>query len=155
MATIRKRGNSYQIRASAGYDAEGQQIVKSMTWRPAPGLTAKQIEKELQRVKIDFERKVERGQCIDSSIRFSDYADIWLRKGEEGGEKPLAPKTYARYRALLVRINAAIGHIRLQDLQPHHLREFLENLKEEGIREDVTYKLAVDLHTLLKERSLT
>jgi len=106
MATIRKRGNSYQIRASAGYGADGQQIVKSMTWKPAPGMTPRQIEKELQRVKIDFERKVERGQCIDSSIRFSDYADIWLKKGEDGGEKPLAPKTLARYRALLVRINA-------------------------------------------------
>jgi integrase len=155
MATVRKRGNSYQIRASAGYGADGQQIIKSMTWTPTDGMTTKQIEKELNRVVMDFERHVENGECIDSSIHFSDYAAIWLRKGVEGGEKPLAPKTLDRYKALLVRINAAIGHIRLRDLQPHHIREFLENLKEEGIREDVTYKLAVDLHTLLKERSLT
>jgi hypothetical protein len=120
MATVRKRGESYQIRASAGYKADGQQNVKSMSWKPEPGMTQKQIEKELSRVILDFERKVERGQCIDSSIRFSDYADIWLKKGEEGGEKPLAPKTLARYRALFVRINSAIGHIRLCDLQPHH-----------------------------------
>ena len=33
MANITKRGNSYSIRVSAGYDASGKQIMKSMTWK--------------------------------------------------------------------------------------------------------------------------
>jgi len=155
MATIRKRGKAYQIRASVGYGSEGNQIVKSMTWTPPEGLTPKQLEKELNRVTVDFERRVESGQCIDANTKFSDYAALWLKRGAEGAEKPLAPKTQDRYQALLVRINAAIGHIKLCDLQPHHIREFLDNLKEEGMRADMTFTAAVDLSAILKKRKLT
>lgn len=49
MATIRKRGNSYQIRVSCGYDTSGNQVVQTMTWKPADGMNKKQIEKELQK----------------------------------------------------------------------------------------------------------
>ena len=61
MATIRKRegkhGPSYQIRSSCGYDIHGKQVVKSMTWRPAPGMTPKQIEKEVQRQAVLFDER--------------------------------------------------------------------------------------------------
>ncbi len=155
MATIRKRGDSYQIRASAGYGYNGRQIVKSLTWTPAEGLTQRQIEKELNRIAIDFERQVESGLCVDSKTRFSDYAAMWLQKGEDGGEKPIAPKTLERYKTLLRRINTAMGHIRLCDIQPHHIREFLNNLKEEGIREDSTYTADIDLLQRLKEKKIS
>ena len=49
MPTIQKRGDTYRIRVSAGYDAAGKQIMKSTTWKPAPGMTPKQIQKELDR----------------------------------------------------------------------------------------------------------
>ena len=55
MATIRKRGNSYQIRVSCGYDTSGNQVVQTMTWKPADGMNKKQIEKELQKQAILFE----------------------------------------------------------------------------------------------------
>ena len=35
MATIRKRGNSYQIRVSCGYDTSGNQVVQIMKQPPA------------------------------------------------------------------------------------------------------------------------
>ena len=47
MATIQKRGDSYSIRVSCGYDSKGKQVIQSMTWKPEPKMTAKQIEKEL------------------------------------------------------------------------------------------------------------
>lgn len=48
MATIRKRNNSYQIRVSCGYNVKGEQITKTTTWKPAPNMTKRQIEKELE-----------------------------------------------------------------------------------------------------------
>lgn len=48
MATIRKRGNSYQIRVSCGYNTADEQIIQTKTWKPDAKMTAKQIEKELQ-----------------------------------------------------------------------------------------------------------
>lgn len=49
MATIQKRGDSYSIRVSCGYDSKGKQVIQSMTWKPEPKMTQKQIEKELNR----------------------------------------------------------------------------------------------------------
>lgn len=49
MATITKRGDSYRIRVSCGYDVSGKQLVQSMTWKPENGMTARQIEKEVKK----------------------------------------------------------------------------------------------------------
>ena len=61
MAHIEKRGDSYRFTVSAGYDLNGKQIKKYMTWKPEPGMTKKQIEKELNRQAVMFEEKVASG----------------------------------------------------------------------------------------------
>ena len=33
MATISKRGDSYRIKVSCGYDVNGKQVIQSRTWR--------------------------------------------------------------------------------------------------------------------------
>ena len=63
MANIRKRGRLYQIRVSCGYDTNGHQVEQSMTWKPEPGMTERQIEKELNRVAVKFEE-----DCINGHI---------------------------------------------------------------------------------------
>ena len=47
MASYEKRGNSYRIKASCGYNAQGKQVFQRITWTPPEGMTEKQIEKEL------------------------------------------------------------------------------------------------------------
>lgn len=140
MATTRKRGDSYEICVSDGYGTDGRQIRKYMTWTPPADLTEKQLPKELERQKVLFEQLVKSGQFIDSGTRFSEYAELWMKRGKENAERPLAPKTYDRYEILLERVNAALGHMKLADLQPHHIREFLDNLREPGIKDKVTFK---------------
>ena len=78
MPTIQKRGDTYRIRVSAGYDSSGKQIMKSTTWKPAPGMTPKQIQKELDRQAVLFEEKVKSGRCMDGNIRFQDFAERWV-----------------------------------------------------------------------------
>lgn len=152
MATVTQRGESYKITVSCGYDMTGKQIRKHITWNPAPGITAKQIEKELERQKVLFEEKCRTGQVLDGSISFSDFAEKWFG---EYADKQLRPKTLCRYQSLMPRINAAIGHIKLDKLQPHHLNAFYDNLSEAGIRGDTKYKCKVDFKVLLKERGVT
>lgn len=53
------------------------------------------------------------------------------------------------------RINTAIGHIRLDKLQPHHLMEFYNNLTEEGVKQNPTLHMREDWSTLLEEHDLT
>ena len=47
MASIERRGNSFRIKVSCGYKADGKQVTQKMTWTPPEGMTEKQIEKEL------------------------------------------------------------------------------------------------------------
>ena len=79
MATVRKRGDTYQIRVSCGYDSNGRQIEKSIAWKPAKGMTKKQIEKELERQKVLFEEKCMTGQFLDGNITFAEFAERWFK----------------------------------------------------------------------------
>ena len=152
MATITKRNNTYRIRVSAGYDANGKQLMKSMTWKPSVGMTAKQIDKELNRVAVEFETKVQNGSVLDSSIKFADFSEYWMT---EYAEKQLRPTTVDGYKYMLRRIIPAIGHIRLDKLQPKHLMEFYNNLQEGGIRDDKKYTCVINFRDYLEENGLT
>lgn len=143
MAQVIKRGDSYTIRVSAGFDSTGKRIKKNLTWSPDPGMTAKQIEKELAQQVAVFEKKVTSGAVIDSKIKFIDFAALWMK---DYAEKQLAPKTVFEYGRLLVRTNAAIGHIRLDRLQPQNLMEFYNNLAEDGMKESQSLSPLPDLN---------
>lgn len=151
MATIQKRGNNFRIRVSAGYDMTGKQIMRSMTYTPAPGMTEKQIEKEVERQKVMFEERVKTGQVLDGTVRFSEFADKWFN---DYANDQLRPTTLARYKDMLPRINAAIGHMHLEKIQPQHLMAFYKNLAESGIRADTKYLCKIDLKVLLKQRGM-
>jgi len=136
MAIVEKRGDSYSIRVSTGYSTAGKQVRKNFTWTPEPGMTEKQIEKELNKQVVLLEDRATSGRLVDSKIKFSAFADIWMK---DYAEKQLSVKTVDRYNDLLLRVNDAIGHMRLDRIQPHHLLEFYTNLAETGIRKDSGY----------------
>ena len=152
MATIRKRGTSYQIRVSCGYKADGKQITKTMTYKPPSDMTERQIRKEVERQAVLFEEKCKSGIFLDGSIKLADFAEKWLC---DYAEKQLKAKTVMRYKQLLSRIVASLGHIRLDRLQPHHLLEFYKELGESEKRCDTHYVLCVDLRQKLKLLGLT
>jgi len=151
MATIRKRNNSYQITVSCGYDINSHQIRRTMTYTPEKGMTAKQIEKEVQRQAVLFEEQCAKGLVMDGRIKFADFAAEWFKHKKND----LRPKTYERYKSMLPRINAAIGHMRIDRIQSQHLLSFYENLSEGGIRQDTKYKCTLDLNKYLEENKLT
>ena len=115
-------------------------------------MTRRQTEKELDRQAVLFEERCRTGQVLDGNIKFADFAERWFK---DYAEKQLRPTTVARYHVLMPRINAAIGHIRLDKLQPHHLMQFYNNLAETGVREDMRYQSTVDFKALLKSRGMT
>ena len=129
MAEIIKRGESYTIRVSAGYDINNKQIKLNHTWTPDPNMTEKQLKKELQRQAVLFEEKVLTGQVMKGNIKFADFVTRWF---SDYAEKHLAPKTVYNYKNLLNRINSEIGHIKLDHLKPHHLLSLYTKLAEEG-----------------------
>ena len=126
-----KRGTSYRFIVSNGFDSNGKRITHKKTWKPPEGLTPRQIEKAVQRAAMDFERSIEQGYSLDNKQTFAEYAAYVLELKERTGVRPT---TLDRYRDLLGRINAAIGHIKLADLRPQHLNAFYKNLAEPGLR---------------------
>ena len=153
MATIEKitgkTGTAYRISVSAGFDTNGKRIRHRTMWKPAPGMTPRQIEKAVQRAAVDFERSIEQGYSLDNKQTFAEYATYVLDLKERTG---IRPTTLDRYRELLGRINAAIGHIKLADLRPQHLNAFYKNLAEPGLRVGGGSATAkIDLAKWLKE----
>jgi len=136
MASVIERKGTYYIRISAGRDGEGSQVRPHDMFKPDPGMTKTQIDKEIRKRIVALEEKVRSGRLFESSIRFSIYAEKWI----EYVEKRLEPKTIQRYKELLQRINKAIGNVRLDKLQPNHLIAFYAELEECGIRKDVRYR---------------
>ena len=113
MATVVKRGNSYKITVSCGYNIDGKQMRMHKTWTPEPGMTERQVKKELERQKVLFEEDCKKGDVIDGSMKFAEFAEKWFA---EYASKKHKATTFARNQLLMPRINDAIGHIRLDAL---------------------------------------
>ena len=60
MATVRKRGDTYQITVSCGYTIDGKQMRMHKTWTPEPGMTERQVKEELEHQKVLFEEDCKR-----------------------------------------------------------------------------------------------
>ncbi len=131
MATASKRGNSYRIRSSAGYDAEGRQIQKSKTWTPSPDMSDRQIAKELERQKVLFDEQIHGGQYVDRQIKFEPLAREWLQQAEKEGN--LKPSTLKRFRQTQERVFEAIGHLFVDKISTRQIQAFINNLAENGI----------------------
>ena len=80
MATITKRGDSYRIRVSDGYDIHGKQKMRSMTWTPEPGMTPRLLEKELNRQAVLFEES----QAARGNIKFEAFAEQFFHEKVDG-----------------------------------------------------------------------
>lgn len=133
MANITPRKNkdgkvvSYRIRVSRGYDMEGNKLKPyEKTWKPAPGMTEKQMEKEAQRQATLFEEQCRNGLAGDATrITLSEFIPLYL----EQKKNVLAPYTYSAYKRILEElVNPALGHHKLQDIKPVHVQSFIDQL---------------------------
>ena len=113
MASIRKRGSSYLLVVSMGYDYEGNRIrPKQKTVHPPEGLTPKQREKWLKEQAVLFERECRSlpQEEVDRSITLAKYTELWLREIAPG---KLAKSTLARDRQDIDRFLPILGHYKL------------------------------------------
>ena len=138
MATIKKRGDSYSIRVSCGYNSKGKQMIQSMTWKPEPGMTSKQIDKEVNRQAVMFEEACNKGYQ-SKAIKFEVFAEQWF---EEYAKPNLRNTTYERMLQLRGRIYPALGHMRMDKITPRQIQAFVNSLSREGANERTGKPLA-------------
>lgn len=152
MANIERLKTGYRIVVSAGYSIDGRQLKKTKFWAPAPDMSERQIEKALQREAVLFEEQVRENAYLSGKVKLSEFIEIWL---DRYAKEQLKPKTIFWYKTLIPRINAGLGHISLEKLQPHHLLEFYSNLSETGIRGNSKFRAKEDIREMLKEKGYT
>ncbi len=138
MATIRKRGDSYQIRVSVGYDTKGKHKEQSITWKPDEGMTERQIQKELNRQAVMLEEACMHGYKA-KAVKFQELAEEWF---EEYARLNLRSTTYERMKQLTHRVYPAIGHLRIDKISTRQLQGFVNSLAKEGANEKTGKPLA-------------
>ena len=136
MASIKKyegkSGISYNIAVSCGYDNQGRQIIRRMTWHPDPDMTEAQIRKELDRQVLKFENTCKAGQA-SSGIKFEDFAEQWL---SEYAKPNLKPNSYARMLQLRDRIYPEIGHMKVENITRRDIRKLVNDLANAKNKKD-------------------
>lgn len=131
MANIRKRGNSYQIRVGVGYKPDGTQISRSMTWSPAPGMSERQIEKELNRQAVIFEEEC-KSRSAGGMVKFEIFAEEWF---SEYAKPNLRNTTFNFLYHQRLRVYRAIGDTSMEKITVRQLQEFINSLSKDGANE--------------------
>lgn len=141
MASVRKRGNSYQITVSNGRRSDGSQIIETDTYTPEPGMTPKQIERALEQFKIDFERDVKSGQNVKGRrMTLKDLAELFLEDNkptDNPEDSPLSITTWYEYkRSLEKRILPKLGHIKINSIISKTMKDYAKEMRQDGARQD-------------------
>ncbi len=133
MASIRKRGNSYQITVSCGRDTQDRKITRTVTYRPelctAKGHLKSEstIQKEVATYAADFERKVITGQYTEGeSLTFEKYSKKYLT---EYAEQYQAPRTLEETRRSIGLFAHDFGYMTLANLNPLFLQEYVNSMQ--------------------------
>ena len=128
MASIRKRGSSYLIVVSMGYDYNGKRIRQQQkTVHPPEGLTPRQVEKWLNEQAVLFERDCRHTPQPVQQLTLAKYIDLWLT---DIAPSKLAKSTIRRDRQDIERILPVLGHYKLTELRPEHFRSFYAELRK-------------------------
>ena len=128
MATIEKRGDSYRITVSNGYDANGKQIIFRSTFKPAPYLSKKDVEKQVKEYAEKFEQKCKYGYYAPA-ITVKEYINtVYLPFVQQDKKKSY----FVRQKQLSQRVVEKLGHIRLDRMTDLDVDRFIQDLYKNG-----------------------
>lgn len=135
MASIQKRGESYRIVVSMGYDVNGKKIVETTTFTPDKNLTPKKRQKAVEDFAYEFEKKCRNHERLEGEkTTLQEFVKRWRA---EKAEQELEASTLERYDAIIQDfILPAIGHLKLTELKPHTVNAFFVGLTKDGCRHD-------------------
>lgn len=139
MANITKRVSkkgvvSYRIKVSLGYDENGKQVTKSCTWTPEPGMTERQIKKELDRQALIFEEDAIRNPKNSRRVKFRELSEEWLTLMETTGE--MKRSTLERMKDLQERTYKFLGNTYVDDISYRQVQQFIVSIaNRDGLSE--------------------
>lgn len=144
MPSMTKRGDTYRIMVSLGYDIYGKQIRKTTTYTPPENVTEGKAEKLATAYAYEFEKHCLGMVNMNENIRFSELAEWYY---EKIAVYKLKPATFANNRYLMdLYVLPYIGNLKLKDINTARIDTLFNELYRDG-RKRETFKLR-DVGTL-------
>jgi integrase len=138
MPSVKKRGDTYRIMVSQGYDIYGKQIRKTTSYKPPEGVTEGKAEKLAMAYAYEFEKRCQGMVNMNENIRFSELAQWYYN---QVAVHKLKPTTYANSRTLMdLYVLPYIGNMKLKEINTARIDALFNELYRDG-RKKETYKL--------------
>ncbi|UAT31461.1 site-specific integrase [Bacillus badius] len=125
--SVESRGKeTWRLTVSMGFDQNGERIRRRKT------VKAKN-KTEANKLLAAFITEIEAGEYIDpSKMKFADFVEEWRDKY---AKEHLAATTLDTYNGhLRTRILPTFGGLRIDEIKPFHVMNFMESLKKEPLR---------------------
>ncbi len=124
MATVTKRGDTFQIVVSMGLDVNGKKIRKTTTYKPPEKTTERKAEKLAEAYAIEYERKCRGMTSLKENMRFSEMVEWYL---ENYAKNKLKPVTAYNYESTIKNhLLPELGNIKLKDFSPAKVTQFFK-----------------------------
>ena len=130
-----KKGITARIRVSAGYDAEGRQLMCSTTCHPPAGLTGEALHRYVEEAAARYERSVlsGSGRAGAPTQTLAEFCRFYL----DNRQGHLSATTMHAYEQVIeAHILPRLGHLRLCDIQTRDVRMFVDALADPEARCD-------------------
>lgn len=126
MASVRKRGETYQISVSCGRKPDGTQIIKTTTFRPTATAPTK-VKRELETAIKNFEEKVKTGRTLTGDkLTVAQFVEKW---SEQWADSHLTKRTKSDYKTLIDSyFDPVVGHVKLSRVSKLMIAEIVHGM---------------------------
>lgn len=123
---IERSPNTYRFTVSNGFDGNGKNIRKTMTFKVPQGTSPTKAEKLVMEAYTEFRRKCKGSKDFDENMQFKELVEIYL---EQYGVNELKPVTVCNYkRDLEMHILPVFANRKIRDISTKSLTAFFTTL---------------------------
>lgn len=142
---IRKRGNTYELNVSAGYDGSGKHIRNYTTFTPPEGVSESKADKLAMEAFIEFAHQAKGNKAFGENMRFNHLCDIYFK---EYAPNKLKPVTAEHYKSNVKNhIAPVFGNRKLKDIATSDVTAFLTGLTMKPL---TVKKVKIVFHSIMK-----
>ena len=142
---IRRRGNTYEFNASAGYDGNGKHIRNYSTFTPPEGVSEAKADKLAMEAYQEFAKAAKGNKAFAETMRFSKLCDIYFTEYAPVKLKALTAEHYLSN--VRNHIMPVFGNRRLKDIATSDVTAFLTGL---DCMPATAKKIKIVMHSILK-----
>ena len=134
MSTISKRmtksGVTYRIQVKVMDKGSGVQKTHSTTWKPQPGMTQRQIDREVAKFADEYERDIKtvaespHAEEVSPEITLGEYAWWWIERRKE----ELSASYYVNCKNAITVIEEYIGGYKMREISPVIIQRFYDQI---------------------------